>query len=155
LSLAAVSSLCGAVLVVLSANRAASALVAIIAAIVVGVVIGFVNGFFIAVLRVPSFIVTLAALIGYTGVLIHLLPNASIRLIDPFLTGIATNYLIFPWDVLLPIPLIAIYVILQLWARIRRQRAGLPQSPLWEVALRTGAVVLVSVLALIVFESYQ
>ena len=155
LSLAAVASLCGAVLVVLSANQAASAFSAIIIAIVVGVVIGLVNGFFIAVLRVPSFIVTLAALIGYTGVLIHLLPNASIRLIDPFLTGIATNYLRFPWDVLLPIPLIAVYVVLQLWTRIRRQRAGLPQAPLWEVTVRTGAVVLISVIALIVFENYR
>lgn len=155
LSLAAVASLCGAVLVVLSANRAASAFSAIIIAIIVGVVIGLVNGFFIAVLRVPSFIVTLAALIGYTGVLIHLLPNASIRLIDPFLTGIATNYLTFPWDVLLPIPLIAVYVVLQLWTRIRRQRAGLPLAPLWEVAVRTGAVVLIAVVALIVFESYR
>jgi D-xylose transport system permease protein len=154
LSLAAVSSLCGAVLVVLSANGA-SALVALISAIVVGLVIGLINGMFISVLRVPSFIVTLAALIGYTGVLIHLLPNASIRLIDPFLTGIATNYLTFPWDVLLPIPLIAAYVVLQLWTRIRRQRAGLPQSPLWEVIARTGAVVLISVIALIVFESYR
>ncbi|HKW20769.1 MAG TPA: inner-membrane translocator [Ktedonobacterales bacterium] len=154
LSLAAVSSLCGAVLVVLSANGA-SALVALISAIVVGLVIGLINGMFISVLRVPSFIVTLAALIGYTGVLIHLLPNASIRLIDPFLTGIATNYLTFPWDVLLPIPLIAAYVLLQLWTRVRRQRAGLPQSPLWEVAVRTGAVVLISVIALIVFEQYR
>src|SRR5690348_16516853 len=82
LSLAAVSSLCGAVLVALSANHGATAAAAIIAAVVVGAVIGFVNGFFVAVMRVPSFIVTLAALIGYTGLLIHvLLPNASIRLI--------------------------------------------------------------------------
>lgn len=155
LSLAAVASLCGAVLVVLSATKGASPAVAIISAIVVGAVVGLVNGFFIAVLRVPSFIVTLAALIGYTGVLIHLLPNASIRLIDPFLSGIAANYLTFPWDVLLPVPLIALYVLMQLWTRIRRQRAGLSQAPLWEVGARAGAVVVVSVLALIVFESYR
>ena len=124
LSLAAVASLCGAVLVVLSAGHSSSPGVAIIIAIVAGVVIGLVNGFFVAVLRVPSFIVTLAALIGYTGLLIHLLPNASIRLIDPFLTGIATNYLTFPWDVLLPVPLIALYVLLQLWTRVRRQARG-------------------------------
>ena len=155
LSLAAVASLCGAVLVVLSAGHSYSPVVAIILAIVAGVVIGLVNGFFVAVLRVPSFIVTLAALIGYTGVLIHLLPNASIRLIDPFLTGIATNYLTFPWDVLLPVPLIALYVLLQLWTRVRRQRVGLPLSPLWELVARAGAVVVVSVLALIIFESYR
>jgi D-xylose transport system permease protein len=156
LSLAAVSSLCGAVLVALSANHGDSALVAIIAAVVVGAVIGLVNGFFVAVVRVPSFIVTLAALISYTGLLIHvLLPNASIRLIDPLLTGIAANYLTFPWDVLLPIPFIALYVLLQLWTRIQRQRAGLSQQPLWEVVVRTGTVVVVSVIALLIFESYR
>jgi D-xylose transport system permease protein len=155
LSLAAVASLCGAVLVVLSATTKASPLVAIVSAIVVGAVIGLINGFFISVLRVPSFIVTLAALIGYTGLLIHLLPNASIRLIDPFLTGIAANYLRFPWDVLLPIPLIALYVLLQLFTRVRRQRAGLPLAPMWELVARIGAVVVVSVIALIVFESYR
>lgn len=156
LSLAAVSSLCGAVLVALSANHGATAAAAIIAAVVVGAVIGLVNGFFVAVMRVPSFIVTLAALIGYTGLLIHvLLPNASIRLIDPFLTGIAANYLIFPWDVLLPVPLIALYVLLQLWNRIQRQRAGLTQEPLWALIVRTGVVVVISVLALFIFESYR
>jgi D-xylose transport system permease protein len=156
LSLAAVSRLCGAVLVALSANHGATAATAIIAAVVVGAIIGLVNGFFVAVLRVPSFIVTLAALIGYTGLLIHvLLPNASIRLIDPFLTGIAANYLIFPWDVLLPVPLIALYVLLQLWNRIQRQRAGLTQEPLWALIVRTGVVVVISVLALFIFESYR
>jgi D-xylose transport system permease protein len=156
LSLAAVSSLCGAVLVALSANHGVSAPVAIIAGIVVGAIIGLVNGFFVAVLRVPSFIVTLAALIAYTGLLIHvLLPNASIRLIDPFLTGIAANYLTFPWDVLLPVPLIAVYVLLQLWSRVQRQRAGLAQEPLWALGVRTGVVVVISVLALVIFESYR
>ena len=55
LSLAAVSSLCGAVLVALSANHGATATTAIIAAVVVGAVIGLVNGFFVAVLRVPLY----------------------------------------------------------------------------------------------------
>lgn len=156
LSLAAVSSLCGAVMVSLSVKQGASPIIAIIGTLAVGAIIGLVNGFFVSVLRVPSFIVTLAALIGYSGLLIHvLLPNASLRLIDPFLTSIAANYLVSPWDLLLPVPLIAVYVLMQLWTRIRRQRAGLAQSPVWEVGVRTGTVVVISVLALIVFESYR
>lgn len=156
LSLGVVSYVCGTVMVVLSVQHGASPAVAILGALAVGALIGLVNGVFVAVLRVPSFIVTLAALIGYSGLVLHLLlPNTTIRLIDPFLTGIAASYLQFPWDVLLPVPLIVLYVILQLWNRVRRQQAGLSQIPLWELGVRTGAVVVVSVLALIVFESYQ
>lgn len=156
LSLGVVSYVCGTVMVVLSVQHGASPAVAILGALAVGAVIGLVNGIFVAVLRVPSFIVTLAALIGYSGLVLHLLlPNTTIRLIDPFLTGIAASYLQFPWDVLLPVPLVVLYVILQLWNRVRRQQAGLSQIPLWELGVRTGAVVVVSVLALIVFESYQ
>ncbi|HEX6543865.1 MAG TPA: inner-membrane translocator [Ktedonobacterales bacterium] len=156
LSLAAVAGLCGAVMVVLSVDHGVSAFMAILITLIVGSLIGLVNGFFVAVLRVPSFVVTLAALIGYSGLLIHiLLPNTTIRLIDPFLTGIASNYLVFPWDVLLPIPFIALYVLLQLWTRIRRQRAGLELQPLWMVTVRTVLVVAISVLALLIFESYR
>ncbi|HEU5348402.1 MAG TPA: inner-membrane translocator [Ktedonobacterales bacterium] len=156
LSLGVVSYVCGTVMVVLSVQHGATPVLAILGALVVGAIIGLLNGIFVAVLRVPSFIVTLAALIGYSGLVLHiLLPNTTIRLIDPVLTGIAANYLMFPWDVLLPVPLIAIYVLLELWNRIRRQRAGLSQAPLWELAVRTGTVVVVSVLALIVFETYR
>lgn len=156
LSLGVVSYVCGTVMVVLSVQHGATPVLAILGALVVGAIIGLVNGIFVAVLRVPSFIVTLAALIGYSGLVLHiLLPNTTIRLIDPVLTGIAANYLMFPWDVLLPVPLIAIYVLLELWNRVRRQRAGLSQAPLWELAVRTGTVVVVSVLALIIFETYR
>lgn len=156
LSLGVVSYVCGTVMVVLSVQHGASPFVAILGALVVGAVIGLVNGIFVAVLRVPSFIVTLAALIGYSGLVLHiLLPNTTIRLSDTFLAGIAANYLTFPWDLLVPIPFIAVYVILELWNRIRRQRAGLSQMPLWELGVRTGAVVVVFALGLIVFENYR
>lgn len=156
LSLGVVSYVCGTVMVVLSVQHGASPLVAIIGALVVGALIGLINGIFVAVLRVPSFIVTLAALIGYSGLVLHiLLPNTTIRLIDPFLAGIAANYLTFPLDLLVPIPFIVVYVLLELWTRVRRQRAGLSQMPLWELGARTGAVVVIFALGLIVFENYQ
>jgi D-xylose transport system permease protein len=156
LSLGVVSYLCGTVMVVLSVQHGASPIVAILGALLVGAIVGCINGIFVAVLRVPSFIVTLAALIGYSGLVLHiLLPNTTIRLSDPFLEGIAANYLIAPWDILLPVPLIALYVLFQLWTRIRRQRAGLVQQPLWEVGVRTGLVVGISILALIIFENYR
>src|SRR5690242_17482199 len=81
LSLAAVANLCGAVMVTLSVYQGWPAALALLAGLVAGALVGVVNGLFVAVLRVPSFIVTLAGLIGYSGLLLHvLLPNTTIRL---------------------------------------------------------------------------
>ena len=46
---------------VLSERYGSACLVAILAALLTGAIVGFINGFFVAVVRVPSFIVTLAA----------------------------------------------------------------------------------------------
>ena len=65
LSLAAVTFLSGGVLVVASVRNGQPAWLALVITLVVGFTIGAANGFFIAVMRVPSFIVTLAGLIFY------------------------------------------------------------------------------------------
>ena len=156
LSVAAVSYLCGAVMVKLSVDHHTSALVSILAALAVGVVIGIVNGIFIAYLRVPSFIVTLAGLLAYSGLVLHvLLPNTTIRLQDATLKGIASEYVVFPWDVLIPIPILAIYILFLLRTRIARGRQGLQLTPLWDFGIRIGVVVLGVAIALFVFEQYQ
>ena len=156
LSIAAVSYLCGAVMVKLSVDRHTSALVAILAALLVGLVIGLVNGFFVAYLRVPSFIVTLAGLLAYSGLVLHiLLPNTTIRLQDNTLKAIAAKYVIFPWDVLIPIPLLAIYILYLIRTRWARSQRGLQLNPWWDFGLRIGAVIVAVVIALTVFEQYQ
>ena len=65
LSIASVSVFCAVVMAVLSERHAVPALVAILAGLLVGAVVGLINGFFVAIVRVPSFIVTLAASIFY------------------------------------------------------------------------------------------
>ena len=154
LSLAAVANLCGAVMATLSAYQHASAPVALLAGLAVGLVIGVINGFFVAVMRIPSFIVTLAAYIFYSGLLLHiLLPNTTIRLYDPVLTGIMSNYVTFPWDVLAPIPVIIIYAAALFYNRTRRARLGLKLEPVWTVWLHVGVVAFLTAVALTIFES--
>ncbi|HEX6817769.1 MAG TPA: inner-membrane translocator [Ktedonobacterales bacterium] len=156
LSIAAVSYLCGAVMVKLSVDSHQSAFISILAALALGVVIGLVNGFFVAYMRVPSFIVTLAGLLAYSGLVLHvLLPNTTIRLQDGALKAIAADYVVFPWDVLIPIPLVGIYVLYLIRTRWARARQGLLLTPWWDFGLRIGAVILAVVIALGVFESYQ
>src|SRR5437763_4851408 len=57
LSIAAVATFCSVVMADLSERAGAPAFVAIVAALAVGAAIGAFNGFFVAVLRLPSFIV--------------------------------------------------------------------------------------------------
>ena len=154
LSLAAVANLCGAVMVTLSTYQHFPAWLALASGLVVGLVIGLINGFFVAVVRIPSFVVTLAAYIFYSGLLLHiLLPNTTIRLFDLTLVGIMSNYVIFPWDVLSPIPIILVFAGALLWDRARRERLGLKQAPVWTLWLKVGVVVALTAGALAIFES--
>ena len=154
LSLAAVSNLCGATMVVLSVYHGWPAIPALLAGMAVGLAIGALNGFFVAVLGVPSFIVTLAGFIFYSGLLLHvLLPNTTIRLIDPTLTGIATTYVTFPWDAMIPVPIIAIYIGAMLWNRTARKNHGLEVNSLAEMWLQAGVVIVLTIGAVTLFES--
>jgi len=155
LSLAAVSSLCGGVMVVASATNHTSPFVAIMEAILIGAVIGFVNGFIIAVIRVPAFIVTLAGLIGYQGVLLHLLgANQTIRLTDPFLTGIASKYLPDYLGIGIPIAAVVIYAGVTAVFRLQRQSQGLYVPPLWQTGLRVATVAALLLIASYEFQGY-
>src|SRR5574340_59363 len=85
LSIAAVSVYCAVVMAVLADPARPyklPAIIAILAGLLAGVVAGLINGFFVAVLRVPSFIVTLAASIFYSGLLLALLQGQSTLIIS-------------------------------------------------------------------------
>jgi len=158
LSIASVSTLCSVVMGVLSERAGAPAWVAILAALLAGAVIGFINGYFVAVLRVPSFIVTLAGSIGYAGLLLNLLAGQSTLIINnSFIVAIAGSPQSFLPDYLgiaLPAIAILLYAAGLIYTYLRRKRAGLRTSSiLWVIA----QIVIVAVLvmgAVAVFESY-
>src|SRR6266516_2209091 len=90
LSIASVAVLCSVVMAVLSERHGVPAWAAILAALLAGAVIGLINGFFVAIISVPSFIVTLAASIGYAGLLLNLLAGQSTLIIsNSFIVAIA------------------------------------------------------------------
>ena len=66
-------------------------LVAIMLAVGTGVAIGAFQGSFVALIGVPSFVVTLAGLIAFQGVIIKALPQGVIVLQDNYVNDIA-NY---------------------------------------------------------------
>ncbi len=159
LSIAAVSVFCSVIMAVLSERYGMPALVAILAALLTGAVVGLINGFFIAVLRVPSFIVTLAASIFYSGLLLNLLQGQSTLIINnSFINAIAGSAESFlPTYLSIGLPLIAVllYAISLIFGYTRRKRAGLRTVTLLHVVLQIVVTALLVGGAVVVFVSYN
>lgn len=156
LSLAAVAYFCGAVTGVLSARDHLPAAEAILAGFLAGIIIGVINGYLVAVLRIPSFIVTLAGLIFYQGALSHILqPQTTLQIFDPSIDGIEFSTLDVYTGILVPAVVLAIYAAFVIWGRNRRQRAGLPVQSTTRLALQIGLPVVIVAVVVWVFDSFQ
>lgn len=158
LSVAAVSTLCSVILAVASERMGYPGWVAIIIALLAGALVGFVNGIFIAVLRVPSFIVTLAAAIAYEGLLLALLAGQSTLIIrNDFilsLAGTPDSYLPDILGIALPTVVLLLYIGSLILTYVRRQKAGLRTAPLLLLAAQIVLAVVIVEGAVVLFESY-
>lgn len=159
LSLAAIAYTCGAVMAVMVSPTTSSRglglppVIAIIGALLLGAIIGLFNGFFVAVLRVPSFIVTLAGSIGFAGlVLVILGPNSTLPISDPLIQTIATGYLPIYLGIGLPALAILAYIASQLITRQRRQAAGLKVKSIGQTAIELGGIAIFVAIVLIVLQ---
>jgi D-xylose transport system permease protein len=159
LSIAAVSVFCAVVMAVLSERHAVPALVAILVGLLAGTIVGLINGFFVAVLRVPSFIVTLAASIFYSGLLLTLLAGQSTLIIsNSFINAIAGSPQSFLPDYLgvgLPLIAVLLYAVSLIVSYLRRRRAGLRTVSLLQVVVQIVVATVLVVGAVVVFQSYQ
>jgi D-xylose transport system permease protein len=122
-------------------------LVAIFLAIALGAAIGALQGSFVALLGVPSFVVTLAGLLALEGVIIKWIGSqATIGVQDKYVLDTA-NY-IFPktagWVVAAIIT--AAFAASTGAGVLSRRRAGLPTGNMLVPALRVGAVAVVAFL---------
>jgi len=164
LSVVSVGTLGAVVMGILSARLGYPAWAAIIIAIAAGALVGCINGLFISLLRLPSFIVTLAALIFYEGLLLQLLNGQATLIInDPAINGIAgspysfflpqspTGFLTFA----LPTLALVLYIGGVLFDQVNRRRAGLRTKPSWQFIGQIVVVVVIVEGAATLFWSYQ
>ncbi|HLX56512.1 MAG TPA: inner-membrane translocator [Ktedonobacteraceae bacterium] len=161
LSVAAVSTLCGVILGVLS-ERLGGGLppwVSIPGALLAGALIGFLNGYFVAVLRIPSFIVTLATSITYSGLLITLLAGqATLEIQNTFIDNIAgspTSYLPDYLGIGLPTIAVLLYVLSLIINYRKRKRIGLSNPGVPQFLVQLIVPILVVEGAVVIFESYN
>lgn len=147
LSVGAVSGLCAGIMAVLSVKSGLPASIAILAGILSGTAIGLFQGFWIAKLNVPSFVVSLAGLLGWQGALLYVLGSTgTVNLTDPVIIGIANSQLPVMWGWLIGLIFVAGFAVSVFYERGQRLKANLPVQP---IIGYIGRVILVAAATLI------
>ncbi len=146
LSVAIVSGIGGVTMAEFLLHRTSviSGLIAIVLAVLVGVGIGLIQGLFVAKIGVPSFVVTLAGLLAWQGVLLLIIGEGGTVVIQNDTIFNLANYTFPNWAGWM-IGLIAagLFLLLRVGSFARRWRSGLPVGSPVLFVLRTAFVVVV------------
>jgi D-xylose transport system permease protein len=157
LSAGAVSGLAAGVMAALSVKVGLPGPVAVLAALLTGAGIGLLQGFWTTRFKIPSFIITLAGGIAWTGALLYVLGDTgTINLRNKFIVGLAGTFLKrdVPHGVLIGWVVGAVIVFAfglnRIWERQRRRAAGLQYGSIFitvgEIVLLAGVVAAILVI---------
>ncbi|RXS68972.1 sugar ABC transporter permease [Streptomyces sioyaensis] len=157
LSVGSVSGLAAAVFAVLSVNQGMPEAPALVLAVLGGTLIGAVQGFFLAKVGVPAFVVTLAGLLGWNGLMLYILgASGTINIDENGLVAKLTSY--YFTNVAAAYGLAALGTaafFLASYHGVRRRRAaGVPCRPMSEIVLRTGVLAAISLAAAWVLNQF-
>jgi D-xylose transport system permease protein len=154
LSVGSVSGLSASVMAVLNIKNGVPAPLAIAAAIATGATIGLLQGAWFARFRIPSFVVTLAGLIGWQGVqLLVLGETGTLNVLNPTIVNLTNYFLSVQAGWVLAVFVIAVVVVDAFLVRRRRASAGLDLPPLPGVLIRIGLISAVVLIAAFVLNS--
>ena len=150
LSVGSVAGVAAAVLAVTFVQLRWNAVLAVIAALAIGCLIGLLYGFLLTRFGLPSFVVTLAGLLGFLGLQLWVLgESGSINLpFDSWIVQFAQQLFLPPWA---SYALAAVAAALYALSRVRRARrraaASLISQGYAEIAIRSGALLVLLLVA--------
>ncbi len=93
LSVGAVAGFIGAVAAILMVDYQMNPLVAGLLCIAFGGIIGGIQGYFIAYMKIPSFIVTLAGMLVFKGLLLNVLSGRSVGPFPPLFQSLSAGFI--------------------------------------------------------------
>jgi len=145
LSAGSVSGLCAVVMALLSVKHGVNPVLAIGIALVAGAAVGLLHGLMFTRIGMPSFVVTLAGLISWQGLLIYLLgKGGTINLpFDGFVARLSDTWLPSGAGWLLAALIVGVWTAASLINRRARLRAGLPPTSALRLALSVIGVAVV------------
>lgn len=104
LSVGAVAGFIGAVAAIMMVDYGMNPIVSALLCILFGAAIGGIQGYFIAYMKIPSFIVTLAGMLVFKGLLLNVLSGRSVGPFPPLFQSLSAGFI--P-DVIGPLTLVA------------------------------------------------
>jgi D-xylose transport system permease protein len=147
LSVGAVSGVCSAIVAVLSVQHGWAPVPAIVAGLVVGLSIGAFQGFISTKFNIPTFVVTLAGLLGWQGLQLKVLGETGTVNLNPgLLTDLAGKFLADGVGWIVAIVAVVLFALAALRGQQKRISAGLSAPPHVLVLIRIGAVAIAAFL---------
>ena len=132
LSAAATAGVCAALLGVLVLTGIPSILACLIV-ILVGIAMGLVQGLLVAYVGIPSFVVTLAGLLGYQGLMQKILPTGNLNVGDPFIRGIARTLIPDLWGILIAVTVFGLFAFFSFRKQYQRKSRNLEVDSFWVI----------------------
>ncbi|MGC4942171.1 sugar ABC transporter permease [Kribbella sp. DT2] len=155
LSVGSVSGLAAAVLGVTFVNKGWPLLVSLVLAAVIGLMIGLFYGALYTRFGVPSFVITLAGLLGFLGLQLLVLGKEGTLNIpfDSAIVKFATQSFLSPALAYgLVVVVVAVYTLSRLRNRGARAAAGLSAAPTTMIGIKAGALALVLLIPVLVLN---
>ena len=132
LSVGALLGLLGGVMAIMDYTFHFPMVVTVTTVILLGVAVGLFNGYWIAYLRVPSFIVTLAGFLAFRGILLGITEGSTVSLESPGLVLIGTGFLPIMLGNVVAVLVFVLLAFLAFKTRAGRMQHGLAIAPLWQ-----------------------
>ncbi|OII61574.1 ABC transporter permease [Streptomyces sp. CC53] len=158
LSVASVSGLSAAVFAVLNVHHGMPEAPAVALAVALGTAIGFFQGFVFTKVGVPAFVVTLAGLLGWNGLMLYILgATGTVNLDDDGLVAQLTDYYFSYVAVAYGVAAVGVagYFLAAVADARRRRSAGVPARSTREIAVRTAALAAVAFATAAVLNRFQ
>ncbi len=120
-----------------------------------GLLVGLFNGYWAAYLRVPSFIVGLAGMLAFRGVLLGVTGGSTIAPVSDQLVYLGQGYLPTLLGDLMGVIIFVIAGVVTWRSRLSNLRYGLPVAPLWRDVARVVVAGLVILAFVRVLNAYD
>jgi D-xylose transport system permease protein len=144
LSAGVASGVCGGVMAKLIVDSGQPWYVAVLSAVAAGIVIGTAIGWLVAVVRIPSFVVTLALFLGLQGITLRLIgEGGTVPVHDEVIVALANKNMPVPLGWALAVVTAAGYAAVLLWRWRRQHQRGLAAKPVQLVIGQAAVVALV------------
>ena len=117
---------------------------------------GAAQGLLVAYVGIPSFVVTLAGLLGYQGLMQKILPTGNLNVGDPFVRSIARLLIPDMWGLFLALVVFVLFALTTVRKQLQRKEKGLEldnKLTVWFQIIVFGIILISAVLTLNAYRS--